>query len=323
MNTVREIIKKYMSKSLESVMCRTNDYILSQISEIRLRVNRPLVMVCCDQDFFITKSGTITQNQTQALVATRTDVWDTLNRICDNSIYAYLNTIRSGFITVKGGHRIGIMGKVIIENGAIKNIKDISSINIRVAREMKGIGQKVISYIVRDRKDIYNTLIISPPSYGKTTMLRDILRIISDGGSSLHIRGMKVSIIDERSEIAAVYNGVPQNDIGLRSDVLDACPKYDGMMLALRTMSPDVIATDEIGSEQDFKALLKIINCGVRVISTMHGFDILDAQKRGLSHKIFERFIILGKDKKVGEVKEILDENYNNIMRIEDEKNVV
>ena len=303
---ISDVVKNYLPQKMAKIILGLGHDELCQINEIRLRSNRPMMLVKSDDDFFITKDGTKTKNLALAIKTTSDEILDTLNLICCNSIYAYMDTIRSGFITIKGGHRVGITGKSVIENGKIKNIKDVSSINIRIAREIKGVGLKMVKYIIRNKNDIYNTLIISPPAYGKTTLLRDVVRILSDGFSDFKFKGMKISIVDERSEIAALFNGVPQNDVGIRSDVIDGCSKCEGMILALRSMSPQIIATDEIGSSRDFEVLRKIISCGVRIITTAHGFDILDVAKRDIG-KIFDRFVILGKDNKVGSIKDILD----------------
>lgn len=319
MDIVRHVIREYLPCNLSRVMLNILDDI-SSVNEIRIRPGGPIICVCDGRDFFVSKDSKVTTNHNNVLVATKDDVLDVLNKICANSIYAYMNTIRSGFITVQGGHRVGIVGRMVIENNRIKNIKDISSINFRIARQIKGIGRKVIKYIIRNGNDVYNTLIISPPAYGKTTLLRDILRIISDGSVKLNIKGMKVSIIDERSEIAALHNGIPQNDVGIRSDVLDGCSKCEGMMLALRTMSPHVVATDEVGSKEDFDAISEMTRCGVRVIATMHGFDVMDIRKRSLEADTFERFVVLGE---VGKISKVLDSNSNDIWIREDEQHVV
>ncbi len=305
---IKDIVINYMPNRIQKSILGLKDEELDAINEIRLRANRPIMLIKNNDDFFITKEGRKTKEFDLSIKATSNELLEVLNLICCNSIYAYMDTIKNGFITIKGGHRIGITGKTVIENGKIKNIKDISSINIRIAREIKGLGLSVIKYIVRNENDIYNTLIISPPAYGKTTLLRDVLRILSNGFNHLNFKGMKISIIDERSEIAALFNSVPQNDVGIRSDVIDGCSKSEGMMLALRTMSPQIIATDEIGGIKDFEVLKEVINCGVRVITTAHGFDLLDIKKRNmLRENIFDRFIILGKDNKIGSIKDVLD----------------
>ena len=207
--------------------------------EIRLRVNSPFILRYEDSEIYVDSCGSRTCNMKDAYIVTARDVNDTLECICNHSLYAYEDEIRQGFITVCGGHRVGVAGKIILDGTRIKCIRHISFLNIRVAHEIKGCSGDVLPYIYNDGK-LMNTLIVSAPCHGKTTLLRDIIRVVSDGG-------MTVGVVDERSEIAACYKGVPQNDVGMRTDVLDCCPKASGMMMLVRTMAPDLIAVDEIG----------------------------------------------------------------------------
>ena len=150
--------------------------------------------------------------------------------ISSYSLYAYEDEMKRGFITMQGGHRIGVAGQVVMDGGKVLSLSNIYFLNIRVAREKRGCAKDIIPYLIH-RNNIYNTLFVSPPGIGKTTYLRDAIRILSNGSDRLH--GMKISIIDERSEIAACRQGIPQNDIGIRSDVLDGCLKSFGMLLML------------------------------------------------------------------------------------------
>lgn len=228
--------------------------------EIRLRVNSPFILRYEDSEIYVDSCGSRTCNMKDAYIVTARDVNDTLECICNHSLYAYEDEIRQGFITVCGGHRVGVAGKIILDGTRIKCIRHISFLNIRVAHEIKGCSGDVLPYIYSDGK-LMNTLIVSAPCHGKTTLLRDIIRVVSDGG-------MTVGVVDERSEIAACYKGVPQNDVGMRTDVLDCCPKASGMMMLVRTMAPDLIAVDEIGGQQDVDAIFGVINCGCRLLAT-------------------------------------------------------
>jgi stage III sporulation protein AA len=219
--------------------------------------------------------------------------------LCEHSIYAYQEDICRGFITLKGGHRAGICGTVVYDGDKIKGMRDISSISIRLSHQLKGCAQEVFKYIIRGRQDIYNTLILSPPRCGKTTLLRDLCRLISQGAGSESFPGLRTSVIDERSELAASFRGVPQNDLGPRTDILDGCHKSEGIEIVLRSMAPHVIVVDELGGLRDADAVKMAWNAGVRIIATAHAFGLEDFKERlGVGQLAakegFERIVLLG-----------------------------
>ena len=282
------------------------------MEEIRLRNNAPLSIYIKGSDFFITEEGIPTKNKDKARLVNGKEIIKTFQLISNYSLYAFEEEIRNGFITLKGGHRVGIGGKVLYGNNGIETIKNISSLNIRIAREKIGVSDGVIKYIVAFPRTIHNTLIISPPQCGKTTILRDIIRNLSNGLPIFGGAGLKVGVIDERSEIAGMYNGIPQHDIGIRTDVLDGCNKRDGTTMLLRAMSPEVIAMDEIGRISDVEAIHESLKAGVKVIATVHGNTLEDIlSRRSLSilikDKIFKRYIFLDNSKGVGTVKDIIE----------------
>jgi stage III sporulation protein AA len=230
-------------------------------------------------------------------------------------MYSVEEELRNGFVTVSGGHRVGVCGRTVIERGKVKTLKDISYMNFRVAKQIIGASDKVIGYLIRSPDCIYNTLIVSPPQCGKTTLLRDIVRKLSNGSEKDLFKGMKVSLVDERSEIAACSLGIPRNDVGIRTDVLDGCPKAEGIIMMIRSMSPEIVATDEIGRREDADAIIDAVNAGVKVVTTIHGSNIGDfLNKQDLNRiqkGIFERYVILSRRKGVGTIETVFDGKYN------------
>ena len=283
-----------------------------KIEEIRLRNGKPLTISCEGKDYFIGYDGKVCADRSQAFIVREKHIHSTFQLISNYSVYAYQEEIKDGYITIKGGHRVGIGGKVVYGPGGIETIRNISSLNLRIAREKKNISNYIIPYLIENTIGFYNTLIISSPQCGKTTLLRDIIRNLSDGYGIPDDQGFKVSIIDERSEIAGVYQGIPQNDVGLRTDILDGCLKSDGIMMAIRSMSPDIIAVDEIGGPKDVEAIHQALRAGIKLIATVHGYSIEDIKSKSsmralFEERIFNRYIILDRSKGVGTIREIID----------------
>lgn len=266
------------------------------LNEIRLRAEKPVIIVLNGEEYFLTKYGAFTREAGIAETIGQQGLDMILNHICSYSIYAYEDEIRQGFLTVQGGHRIGVSGHAIMRTeGEIKNMKYISFLNIRISHQILGAADSVLPFLYENKK-ICNTLLISMPGIGKTTLLRDIVRQVSDGND--YASGMTVGVVDERSELAGCFKGVAQNDLGIRTDVLDACPKALGMMLLLRSMAPKVIAVDEIGGKQDEEMIRQVTRCGVHVLATIHGSGMEDLKnsamgKSLMEEKIFERYIVL------------------------------
>lgn len=264
--------------------------------EIRMRIGQPVLLDTGIQELFWDKqAGRLTTSIDGAYRATEQDLKDLVLYMSNYSLYAFEEELRGGFLTIQGGHRIGIAGKTVCEGGRIRTIRQISFLNIRIAGEHKGCADKVLPFIRREN-GIYNTLILSPPGMGKTTMLRDCIRQLSKG-SSYH-PGLKVGVVDERSEIAACYLGQPQNDLGPRTDVMDACPKSEGMMLLLRSMSPRIIGVDELGGQADYEAVEYALHCGCHILGTMHGDSMEEMQKKPhlkkwLEQGFFERYLLI------------------------------
>ncbi|MBU5450157.1 stage III sporulation protein AA [Acetivibrio sp. MSJd-27] len=292
MNKRLESLLGFLPERMKISVSRVSNDILNTLEEIRIRICQPVILLTNTQELFLKDASTNT-----FYVPGTEELKEILERITKSSFYAYLDDIKNGFVTVEGGHRIGICGRGVMDNGSIGNIKDISFLNIRIANEKKGISDRILPQILENGA-VKNTLIISPPQAGKTTLLRDITRNISNT-----LQGGKVSLIDERGEIAAIYNGIPQNDIGIRTDVLTGIPKSDGMILAIRSLSPTVLITDELGSCKEVDAVFTAINSGVKIITTVHGEDEMEIQKREdlkslFQNRVFQKIIILNASKK-------------------------
>jgi stage III sporulation protein AA len=315
MNTKDELLK-ILSLKLRTVFGKLSiDY--DKLQEIRLRINAPLLIVYSNKESFVTEEARLVSDPQKAIQITKNEIRETMEYISNYSLYAFEEEIRQGFITINGGHRIGIAGKIIIEDDIIKGMKHISFINVRLAHQVKGCADQVLPYLVNEQSGgIYHTLIISPPRCGKTTLLRDIIRQLSDGSSRL--AGMSIGVVDERSEIGACYMGTPQNELGIRTDILDCCPKAKGMMMLIRSMSPRIIAVDEIGSKEDLDAIDYVIGCGCKLIATVHGSSIEDIKNKPtlgelVNKKLFERYIILSNITCVGHLEEIYDSNWKQL----------
>ena len=273
------------------------------ISEIRLYPAEGIIAFS-DKPYFITAQGALSECESDKLILSRQEFYKTFERMCQNSVYAMQKSLREGYITLPGGHRAGVSGRAVINNGEIVGMQEISAVNIRIARQILTAADSVIDLIAPMGK-IKNTLIISPPGCGKTTILREMARLL--GGGKYRFR---VGIMDERCEIAAMHEGVAQMDVGYLSFVYSDCPKHMAMLMALRSMSPDVIITDEIGGEKDENAIFSLINGGVKIICSCHGYGREDVLRRGLTgalieNNIFERIIVLSRRHGAGYVEEV------------------
>lgn len=305
---------------------------LQQLEEIRIRTNTDTLLISGGREYSLRDGDEIAAEVLEEI----------LNRLLDYSYYAYEEELSRGYITIEGGHRVGICGRVTLENGQVHLIKDVSSLNIRRSREITGASEKILGAVLSPAKapaesvpnagisagcggdrspvpsDLFgacpsatdygrmvvrNTLIISPPKCGKTTMLRDLARNLSNAG-------FRIGICDERSEIAGCYDGKTSYDLGPRTDVLDGCPKADGILMLIRAMSPDVVMTDEIGKPEDAAAIRSAFSAGVKIITTIHGSSFEDAAKSAvgslITDHVFETLIFLSAQPVTGTVEKIL-----------------
>lgn len=275
-----------------------------KLQEIRLRTGQPLLLL------YDGKERVLPAAQKQKHIVTKAEIKETLEYSSHYSLYAYEHEIRQGFLTVEGGHRVGVAGKAILEQEKVKSMQYISSVNIRMSHEIPGCANGLLPMITKNR-EVCHTLIISPPCGGKTTLLRDLIRQISDGNS--YVKGCTVGVVDERSEIGGCYLGVAQNHLGSRTDILDCCPKAEGMIMLIRSMAPRVLAVDEIGAQEELRAVEYAMQCGCKLIASVHGNSMEEiAAKPGLSELVkrrrFERYVVLQNQRHPGEIKEIYDE---------------
>ena len=278
MKTIEDIFRYFplniTKKIVESFQKEFN--VIETLQEIRIRVNRPIILKLYKKDL-------ITDYKVN-----QTEILHILEKICENSIYAYKNQICEGFITIKGGHRIGLTGSCVIENQKVINVKYISSLNFRIAREIIDCSNRIIKEIIDyHNKTIFNTIIVSPPGKGKTTILRDLVRQLSSGLDNV-LNGKNCGLVDERGEIAACYRGIPQNDVGIRTDVIENVSKNQGIHILIRTMAPEIIACDEIGSKEDIDAIKYALHSGVKGIFTMHGKNVEDIRNNKEVYSLIE-----------------------------------
>lgn len=275
-----QILEYFPNRIVQAIRDSLNEEDYELLEEIRIRVSKPIILKCGNKDKIL------------KYIVTTQDILEIVEKITENSMYSYQKQICSGYITLKGGHRVGITGNVVMEENKIININYIYSLNFRIARQIIGASEKIVKEIINKDK-VYNTLIVSQPGAGKTTILRDLIRNISTRKT--------IGVVDERGEIAAMYKNEPQNDMGLKVDILSNISKDLGMKMLVRSMSPDIICADEIGTKEDIEAIKYAITSGVKGIFTAHGDNIESIKqspilKELLELKLIEKVIILDKN---------------------------
>lgn len=259
-----------MPPQLREVLRRWAEADHPACEEIRMRAGYPMTVV--------TSAGEI-PTKTRALTVPQ--IQDTIDRACEYSAHTFAANISQGYLTLPGGHRIGICGDAVWDNKTIRSFRSISSINIRIARQIRGAAPEQMIQTIRRNGTLRSTLIFSPPKFGKTTLLRDLILRLSE-------TGCRVGVADERAELAALYRGQPQFQIGPHTDVITGCPKAEAAMMLVKTMSPDVVVLDEITSERDVQAALYCSHCGVAVFASAHAAGMGDFQTRPLYRAVWE-----------------------------------
>ncbi len=269
------------------------------IQEITLRSGRPVCVYIKSKEMYLTQNGCLTYSMdSQPLVITsQKDITDCFNISCGYSVYSHLNEIKAGFLTLSGGHRMGISGTAVVSNGSIVNIRDISTISMRFAREVVGCGERIAAKLSTSRDGL---LLCGTPCSGKTTVLRDIARLMSEEFRC------RVAVVDTRGEIGATVDGIQQMNIGM-CDVLNGYPRAEGIEQAVRVLSPQYVVCDELGSDEDVKAIISGVNSGVRFVSTIHAGSKEELLSRKnavalLKTKAFENIVFLKGRESPGEI---------------------
>ena len=285
---------------LQNILTQLPESYKKRVQEIRLRLSKPVVLTTPHGFFYITMEGRPVSVLCEGLLtANRNHIEDTVLSICEYSVHAHQHEIMDGFVTLKGGHRAGLCGTAVMKGGAVTSLRDISSINIRVASQKKDCAKEVFELLGKSRGGV---ILAGPPLSGKTTLLRDLAQKLS--------ARKKICVVDERCEIGAVHNGVEQAVLGENCDVLNGYPKIVGIVHAVRGLSPDYIIVDEIGTEQEAETIKWGLNSGVRFVATVHAGDLEDIrQRKGIRSLLetgaFEHIVLLGGGEQVGEIQEI------------------
>ncbi len=287
----KDTLEKYLPEKIYNALSRIDTYSSSRIEEIRLRVSKPLMIYTDEKGFCVDARGNLGG---EGLLVVNADIEQVFGAITGKSPYAFEDDLRQGFLTLSSGIRAGIAGSAVKTDGYIRSYKNINGINFRIPKEAFGISRQLLPYISKNGR-LINTLIISSPKLGKTTLIRDIARC---AGSGIGMPSCKISLIDERQELAATAYGEPLFDVGRETDVISGVQKHIGVFMALRALSPDVIITDEIGKSEDLEALREVANAGVTMVTTAHApdFDTLLNRlffRQVFDERLFDAYVVL------------------------------
>jgi len=296
-----------LSPRLKTILSGVPDSAKQSAFEVRLRVGKPMILTCAERPWFVDANSQLLNLPKMPYIVTQNDIADSIVSMCAHSVHSHQQEFKNGFISIRGGHRAGICGTAVVsDSGAITAVREITSVNLRIAREVPGAANALMERIFAEQ--LCGCLIIGIPSSGKTTILRDLARQLSSGVSG---RFVKVAVVDERCELGAVFDGIPQNNLGYGSDILSGYPKAFGIEVAVRTLSPQVIICDEIGGGAEVNGILESINAGVKIIATAHAGSVKEILRRPQMARLmesgaFSRIVLLGGSQKPGEIRQIV-----------------
>lgn len=274
-----QTILRYLPQQVRTAVQQMPSEERKQVQEIRLRAERPVGVSLRGKEYFLTEHGARTDAADQAIYISQKIIEQVFQAICEYSVYRYTKEICGGFVTIAGGNRVGIAGSAVYRDGSLIQMRHISGLNFRISHAVTGCAQRIYEQTCSSTPN--SLLIAGAVGSGKTTMLRDLCRLI---GAS-----RRVVLVDERSEIAAVHHGMPRYDVGLHTDVLDGFPRAEGLLTALRVLTPEVLVCDEIGTEEDVEAILRIYGCGVPVIASAHAASWGDLEHRPILRRLMDQ----------------------------------
>ncbi|ATY84393.1 stage III sporulation protein AA [Kyrpidia spormannii] len=312
-NAVPGVVLRLMPGRVRDALRQGFSRGLSGIEEIRIRRERPVQVCTKGHEGFLTEDGRLARSADLGMVISTEELMQIVQGLSQSSLYALEEELRRGYITLPGGHRVGLAGRAVVAGGRIQTQVDITGLNFRIAKPVVGVSRVLAPWLIDGMSMPASTLILSPPQCGKTTLLRDLAYHLSIGAWHPRVPPLKVAVVDERSELAGTFQGRHYHDLGPRTDVLDGCPKAEGMMMMVRSMSPEVLITDEVGGAADIAALMEAVGSGVVVLASAHAASLADAESRPalrplLEGRLFRRYVVLSRRQGPMTVEGVFDE---------------